>query len=311
MIPPLLGQAEESIGRFPTVPAEQSPAPPAPRERTAQIETPLLETTPPIDSQLIEGAPPPQYGWPHETANETEFDIAPPTCACPDCGGPNCRGGRCIMEHFSGWNADGNYFEHDNPDDPARHVGKGEPLYGTSWLNRPHYTAVMLGGVLADGPLEPFAEHENSGLFSLYQGYDFDHFWGGEMRLAVGRFGLINDTQHNNDVVYIDAHLSYYPWGDARLRPYLSSGVGFMSNDFTDNRDLEFHELLLTFPLAVGLKYQMQPHYAIRFDLTQNISLGDGGLDTMDNISLSAGVEWHYGGPRKSYFPWNAGVYGH
>jgi hypothetical protein len=131
------------------------------------------------------------------------------------------------------------------------------------------------------------------------------------MRLAVGRWGLANDgPESENDIFYLDAHVSYYPWGDARWRPYLSAGLGFMNNNFIDSRGWEFDELLLTVPLSAGLKYQMQPHYAIRFDLTQNISFGTGSLETMDNISLSAGIEWHYGGPRKSYFPWNGGVYG-
>jgi hypothetical protein len=217
-----------------------------------------------------------------------------------------------LLRHFSGWNEHGEYFSHNNPDDPARHVGRGEPLYGTSWLNRPYYTGVLLGGVIAAGPLHPWAEHENSGLLSIYQGYDFDHFWGGEMRFAFGRFGLANTgPESENDVFFVDAHLSYYPWGDSRWRPYLSGGVGFMGNDFIDSRGLEFNELLFTVPLSAGFKYQMQPHYALRLDLTQNISFGSGGLETMDNISLSAGIEWHYGGPRASYFPWNAGVYGH
>ena len=79
-----------------------------------------------------------------------------------------------------------------------------------------------------------------------------------------------------------------------------------MGNDFIDSRDLAFNELLLTIPLTVDIKYEMQPNYAFRLDFTNNISFGSGGLETMDNISLSAGIEWHYGGTPKSYFPWNA-----
>jgi hypothetical protein len=261
---------------------------------------------------LVEEAPPAGYRWPDQPPAAIDAsEVAPPEHSCPDCGGNYCRGGRCVLSHFSGWDPTGQYFTHNNPDDPARHTGKGEPLYGTSWLNRPIYTGVMLGGVLTNGPMDPWANYENSALFSLYQGYDFDHFWGGEMRLAAGRWGLLQAPDQSSDVFYIDAHLSYYPWGDARFRPYASGGLGFMSTDFVDEFDNRYEELLLTIPLSLGFKYQMQPSYALRFDFTQNISFGDGGLDTMNNFSLSAGVEWHYGGPRKSYFPWNGGVYAH
>lgn len=319
---------EESIGRFPatrratptagaSATAATTPAT-ANSPRVATRQPPLAPSSPaPVTNAplLIEEGNA-RYGWPNETPSAAEnFAIAPPTCACPDCGANgDCRCGsifdRCVLTHFADWDFAGEHFTHDNPDDPARNVGKGEPLFGTSWRNRPIYTGVLIGGVITAGPLHPWAEHENSPLLSIYQGFDFDHYWGGEMRFAFGRWGLANDgPESENDIYYVDAHLSYYPWGDARWRPYLSGGIGFMGNDFIDSRGLAFNEMLLTIPLTAGIKYQMQPNYAFRLDFTQNISLGSGSLETMDNVSLSAGIEWHYGGAPKSYFPWNAGVY--
>ena len=42
------------------------------------------------------------------------------------------------------------WFTHTDPNDPFRHQGVGRPLVGTSWLNRPVFVGVFLGGLLAD-----------------------------------------------------------------------------------------------------------------------------------------------------------------
>ena len=45
-------------------------------------------------------------------------------------------------------------FRHGNPDDPGRHVGKGNPLEGTSWLNRPWHVGFFLGALYGDDVID-------------------------------------------------------------------------------------------------------------------------------------------------------------
>lgn len=305
---PLVARAEqnntEQVGRFPEPDVEDSsPEPDAeegpqspvsdeePESEPPLVETPKSTKAAPAGDARWPGqkpvwSPSSQAGWYGRIADEHEW-----------CGGV----GRCSLPSWFGLPHGAN---------AAGRMEWGEPLRGTSWLNRPHHTSILVGGMIADGPIGGVAEQSNAGLVSIYQGFDFDHHWGGEVRLAAGQFGIRGSpADSQNDLVLVDAHVLYYPWGDTRWRPYYSLGLGFARNDFTANDGVEFNELLLTIPLAIGLKYQHKPHWAWRLDISHNISFGTGGLDTADNVSISGGLEWHYGGIRKSYFPWSPGTH--
>lgn len=206
-----------------------------------------------------------------------------------------------------GWGED--WFVHSDPDDPARHIGLGQPLVGTSWLNRPHYTALLLGSMIADD-LRGSAELHNGLFLGLHQGWDFDHYYGAELRLAGGNFDVFDSpTDSSAGITFADMHLLHYPWGDALWRPYYSVGLGLAYHHVRDNRGRVFDETLIHVPLGIGLKYQWKRHCAMRFDIKHNINLGGGGLDAMDHVSLSYGFEYRYGGRPKSYFPWNPSVH--
>ena len=100
-----------------------------------------------------------------------------------------------------------------------------------------------------------------------------------------------------------DLNLLYYPWGDARWRPYLSLGLGVADFEFLTAAGQRVRETVLALPFGFGVKYRWKKWLAVRTSLTDNLSFGARGIDTMHNVSLTLGAEIQLGGRRKSYFP--------
>ena len=61
-------------------------------------------------------------------------------------------------------------------------------------------------------------------------------------------------------------------------------------------------------PFGAGVKYQARKWMAWRVEVTDNLAIAAAGLDTMHNISITMGVEAHFGGRRFSFFPWSPGA---
>ncbi len=201
------------------------------------------------------------------------------------------------------------WFSHDNPNDPARHTGWGDPLTGTSWLNRPWYWGVFIGGMLADDLVAGHVEADSAPILGMRLGHDFDHFWGWESRYAYARTELFTGAgvpivEPGRDY-FVDVALLYYPWGDSAWRPYLLAGVGFANFRYVNDLGRAIDDTALTIPLGFGLKRYYSPWFTLRFDAVDNWSLSGGHLDSMHNFSLMAGVEFRFGGRRPSYFPWH------
>jgi len=189
-----------------------------------------------------------------------------------------------------------------------RNIGQGEPLVGTSWLNRPlhagWFAGLLVGDQLIDGRLG-----QEAGFFGGYRfGWDWDHYWGVETRAGGAALTLNGSAglgHRTSDVLVWDVSAMYYPWGDSRWRPYFSAGLGVASFDFHDEFDDRHNESTLGTPLAMGLKYRWHEWLVLRMDLVDNIAFGRAGLETMHNVSFTTGVEVRFGGVRQSYWPWN------
>jgi hypothetical protein len=193
----------------------------------------------------------------------------------------------------------------------GRHQGEGEPLLGASWLNRPYYTGFFLGALHGD-TLIPGEINQSIGFFGgLRLGWDYDVYWGLETRLGFSELGLdfIDEPSVDGaatDIVIWDASLLYFPWGDSRWRPYVSLGIGLVDYDFVDELGLRHSDAVVGLPWGVGLKYRHSDWMALRFELLDNVAFGGkAGFETMNNLSLTGGLEFRFGGTRKSYFPWN------
>lgn len=203
------------------------------------------------------------------------------------------------------------HWLHGDPNDPARSTGIGQPLKGTSWRNRPFHIGWMFGGLIGDSLIDGTVD-QGDAMFGGYRlGWDFDHYWGTELRYAFSKPELV-DLQNavslgSSTDKYWDVNLLYYPWGDAEWRPFASVGLGVGHFRFQDNNQALVDDYLLTMPVGFGVKHFYRPWLALRASLTNNISFGSQGLDTMHNVSATFDVEVHFGGPRKTYFPYHAG----
>ncbi len=197
------------------------------------------------------------------------------------------------------------------PDNYQRHQGEGEPLIGASWLNRPYYSGFFIGALHGD-TLIPGEINQSIGFFGGFRlGWDYDTYWALETRLGFSELGLdfIDEPSVDGlaaDIVVWDASLVYYPWGDSRWRPYFTAGIGLVDYDFLDELGLRHSDAVVGVPWGVGLKYRHSDWIALRFDFLDNVAFGGrAGFETMNNLSLTGGLEFRFGGTRKSYFPWN------
>jgi opacity protein-like surface antigen len=214
----------------------------------------------------------------------------------------------------------------------GRYLGPGQPLLRESWQYRPFsigwYMGAMQGGTLVDD-----WTGADAGYFGGYRlGWDYDYYWGCEFRAGLASLpewdsarakaaqveadnlaGVAPDNpwrsrydrSRNVDVNLWDASLLYYPWGDSTWRPYALVGLGAARVAFEDRLATDYDETLFSMPMGLGLKYRCNNRVALRLECLDNIFVGSGDLETTHNVSLNAGVEIRFGGPRKAYWPFN------
>lgn len=191
----------------------------------------------------------------------------------------------------------------------VRHIGLGEPLEGTSWLNRPAYVGAFLGESFGSTLVAGEIDVRPSAFGGLWLGYDLNHYWGSEIRLGLNYAkvqyvpdGRLSDNSRN---ALADINLLYYPWGDSRWRPYAAVGLGIGGYHFDDDPDLTVDHTGVALPLGCGVKYLWGRQLVVRLDLKDNLLFGGHGVDTGHNWSLTAGFEFHWGsGSSAEYYPW-------
>ena len=191
----------------------------------------------------------------------------------------------------------------------GRSTGEGIPLTTTSWLNRPYSAGWFAGGVI--GPPLISGVGQRGGFFGGYRfGWDYDFYWGLEARIAGSEISLSENLFPPQGLTagyfLLDANLLYYPWGDSVWRPYASLGLGVSNINFYDPTGHRYNSTMLGLPLGVGLKYYWTPRFILRADLMDNLGFG-GDINVVSNFTLTGGVEFRFGGPRRSYWPWNTG----
>ncbi|MDP6445191.1 MAG: outer membrane beta-barrel protein [Pirellulaceae bacterium] len=195
-------------------------------------------------------------------------------------------------------------FRHDDPDDPDRHIGLGWPLEGTSWRNRPFHAGWLVGGLYADNISATLRQDDD--VFGGYRvGWDFDHYWGVEGRWGFSRPDLTSSGAAigNSRDWFFDTQLLYYPWGDARWRPFVAGGFGFADIRFRNN-GVGVKTQAFTMPIGFGVKYYWKKWLAVRGEVMDNIVFATGDVDTMHSASVTFGVEVRTGPARRSYSSW-------
>lgn len=190
----------------------------------------------------------------------------------------------------------------------GRNVGRGIPLKGTSWLNRPLHVDWFLGPLLGDDLITNRVSQDNVLFSGLRIGFDFDYYWGVEWRFgwADPRASFATPSVEAVDVSFVvsDVDVLYYPWGDSKVRPYLLWGLGVTQLDFVDDIGLNHHATLATMPFGTGVQFHQQPWLVWRLELLNNLAFGADQISTMNNVSFSIGMEWRLGAQPASYWPW-------
>lgn len=190
----------------------------------------------------------------------------------------------------------------------GRAMGPGGPLRGTSWLNRPYEVTFESGALIMMQKPATNVRKSNDYYAALQLGWDFDHYWGSQVRLGWSTPELLNTTQvaesSADNLFMTDVSFLYYPWGDSRVRPYYRAGLGLTNLEYTNDEAVRISETLLTFPFGVGLKYQFRRWAAFRLEIMNHLAIGMNETSTLNNLTVTGGFEWRFGGRPASYWAW-------
>ena len=191
----------------------------------------------------------------------------------------------------------------------GRSVGLGDPLVGTSWLNRPYYAGFDIGPLWMTRSVEDSVSRDTDLFGGVFLGCDWDHYWGTELAFHWATPELINSDApdaNRTDSLFIWSYSAmYYPWGDAAVRPYWRVGLGNTHIDFPLDDGSRHDEWLFTMPIGVGVKCSLRRWLAARAELTDQLAFGDSNVHTQHNLTLTCGLEWRFGVHPRSYWPWH------
>ena len=226
-----------------------------------------------------------------------------------------------LVEHDSPFDAEPAAGDKVRPIDWMRHWGfhhsstegpfldKGLPMEGTSWLNRPYHVDWFAGPLLTDGPVSGAVSQSNELFYGLRFGWDFDYYWGAEWR-----FGWADPTltlpgvegELSGDYFVSDVSLIYYPWGDTKVRPYVQWGLGVTQVGSVRADGTGQEATLLGMPFGIGVRFPQTHWLAWRLEIIDNLAFGSDGIDTMNNVAFTAGMELRLGARPNSYWPWRS-----
>lgn len=191
----------------------------------------------------------------------------------------------------------------------GRNAGIGVPLTGTSWLNRPYYVGGDIGTAWLTRPINTDLTNDIDMFGGVFAGYDWDYYWGTEFAVNRATPEIINETRRDakrgDRLMEESLSLMYYPWGDSLFRPYWRFGIGATEIDYPTDRGHRRDEMLWTFPIGVGIKYPFRRWLAARAEFADQLALGNDGVATQHDLTLTFGLEWRFGVHPRSYWPWN------
>ncbi len=191
----------------------------------------------------------------------------------------------------------------------GRNVGMGIPLVGTSWLNRPYYVGGDIGPIWLTRQVKYDVSSDTDVYGGVFGGWDWDYYWGTELGVHRATPELINanapDANRGDRLMEWTACLMYYPWGDSVFRPYWRCGIGATQIDYPTDGGHRRDEDLWTFPIGIGLKYPLRHWLAARAEFADQLALGNSGVATQHDFTLTFALEWRFGAHPRSYWPWN------
>lgn len=166
-------------------------------------------------------------------------------------------------------------------------------------------------GTLSGDPLVKNRLDQETG-FTYFKrvGWDANEHFGWELRFSETWLPLSDSsgrlTTRMDHVLLGDVNLLVYPWGDRRIRPFVSLGTGVADFNFEDQNQIR-HVPLWGLPIGIGLKYLWNDSFALRADFMDNVAFGRSEVATMHNTSFVLGGELRIGNLRRHLNPWYRG----
>jgi hypothetical protein len=184
------------------------------------------------------------------------------------------------------------------------------PVIGERWTERSLNAGLFVGGFQGDELIKGQVCMGAGAIGGVRLGWDFDAYWGIEGRIGMASADVSNQVgppqTRSGQVTMFDSSVLFYPYTTTRWRPFLLAGIGLAIFDYDNLNGLNIVDSTPTFPIGVGVKYRHDDWVAFRLDFTDTIALGDGTKRvTTNNLSLTGGVEFRFGGPRRTYWPWS------
>jgi hypothetical protein len=172
----------------------------------------------------------------------------------------------------------------------------GDLVEDTYFLRRPWHAGFFFGTMDGDS-LTSQTDQTSDWFGGVRFGNDFAPTWGWEARSAFFQPDITYADGRLNYFArdwFLDLNVLHYPFGDTRIRPFWSIGLGASQFKFIDERDRRISEWLVDMPLSIGCKYHWKPWLVLRGELTDNLVFGNESVNTMNNLSLSVGAEVHW-----------------
>lgn len=204
-----------------------------------------------------------------------------------------------------------------------RFRGIPAPLVRQSWGHRPFSLGVLFGYIDGGALIDDWIYQDNGVIGGFRIGWDHQNYWGLEMRFAWASLDTYNGWRAEqaagypnaqaiypgggNDMFFWDTNLLWYPTGDTRWRPYLAAGMGLATVDFADALGTQWSDTSFALPLSLGIKYRCTDCVALRLEATETFVFGSRPIGFFEDLSVTGGVEWRFGGARRAYWPWNPG----
>lgn len=186
------------------------------------------------------------------------------------------------------------------PNGPHRGVGK--PLKDESWLDRPYYFGVFGGWVSGDKLVSGQIDQKSGSNGGITLGWNINHYWGAEARVFGSSIDIkdISDSANpapgrSNRLTILDASAHYYPYGEARWRPYFKLGIGYVRERFNDNNGGKQNINTWTVPWGIGLKYWWSDRVNVYGEIVDNVIFGKGPTKTHGDIALNFGINFTFG----------------
>ena len=186
------------------------------------------------------------------------------------------------------------------PDGP--HRGVGTPLENQSWLDRPWYVGVFGGWVSGSKLISGQIDQGTGNIGGIALGKNLNHYWGLEGRFFGSSIAISDVTDslmlasdRSSRLTALDLSAHYYPYGEARWRPYFKLGIGYTQQSFTDNYGLGHNINACTVPFGFGLKYWWSDRVNVFGEVVDNIVFGNGPTTTQSDWALNFGVHFTFG----------------